>query len=346
MVAFGLRLWLRDPGGSDDASVGAGFTLADLRALRDAGDLDEAEYAAARERLIGTTRGDAAETPDAPPRPPGSPSPTAASSGTRSRIARQLGCRECSTHRSTRQKIARRRRSSSGRDPGGPSRCTPGRPVARLVSRTHAAGNGVPGEAVGQGYHGPRCGGNGPALSSRGIRSMPAACGSRQGTPERPERSRPRPPPPGKQPQRCRTARTVEGSARGTRSIGEGAPKKPTGRRRRPGFKGRRVPTCPSAGRAPGRSAPWSRAPTTSTSAQLHGSCARTSSSRSVAASTPAGPPSTPSPRPGSSKCSSISTWSARMAKRKLSVAVHNHYKRLTPTRSAPASRSRRATCC
>ena len=68
VVAFGLRLWLRDTGEPDDPGVGTGFTLADLRALRDAGDLDEAEFAAARERLIGRTRGDAA--PPAPERDP------------------------------------------------------------------------------------------------------------------------------------------------------------------------------------------------------------------------------------------------------------------------------------
>ena len=57
VAAFALRVWLRDTGPDDDATAGLGFTLADLRAMRDRGQLDEQEYAAARERLIGTTRG-------------------------------------------------------------------------------------------------------------------------------------------------------------------------------------------------------------------------------------------------------------------------------------------------
>ena len=64
VVAFGLRLWLRDTGEPADPGAGTGFTLADLRALRDAGDLTEDEYAAARDKLIGNTRAAAEAEPE------------------------------------------------------------------------------------------------------------------------------------------------------------------------------------------------------------------------------------------------------------------------------------------
>ncbi|BAM03697.1 hypothetical protein [Phycisphaera mikurensis] len=58
VAAFVLRLWLRRDADAPEGGAAPGFTLADLRAMRDGGQLTEEEYAVARDRLVGATRGD------------------------------------------------------------------------------------------------------------------------------------------------------------------------------------------------------------------------------------------------------------------------------------------------
>ena len=64
IIAACLRFWLK--GREDDAGggIGLGFTLNDLREMRDEGQLDEEEFAVARERLLQRT-GAAAGSGDA-----------------------------------------------------------------------------------------------------------------------------------------------------------------------------------------------------------------------------------------------------------------------------------------
>ena len=112
----------------------------------------------------------------------------------------------------------------------------------------------------------------------------------------------------------------------GKRGSGGGGGDTPTGRPAAP----RRTPIAPSAARATATSARWSKGPATSTSAASASSSASRSSTRSGGG---AGVPKTlftdiPTPREIKEQLDAYVIDQDR-AKKVLSVAVHNHYKRL-----------------
>lgn len=62
-VAYVIRRRLVNPDEAD-ASVGLGFTLADLRAMHDAGEIDDAEFKRAKAKLLAHARADLTEDDD------------------------------------------------------------------------------------------------------------------------------------------------------------------------------------------------------------------------------------------------------------------------------------------
>ncbi len=55
LVALAVRKKLTQPGEAD-ASAGMGFTLADLRRMHDAGEIDDAEFARAKAKMLAHAR--------------------------------------------------------------------------------------------------------------------------------------------------------------------------------------------------------------------------------------------------------------------------------------------------
>ncbi|MEM1444588.1 MAG: SHOCT domain-containing protein [Planctomycetota bacterium] len=60
IVAFAVRKRITQPE-EPDAGAGMGFTLADLRAMHDAGEIDDAEFARCKAKMLAHARADLAE---------------------------------------------------------------------------------------------------------------------------------------------------------------------------------------------------------------------------------------------------------------------------------------------
>jgi hypothetical protein len=60
-VVMRMRAWLQQ---DDDAPVGIGFSLSDLRQLHRAGKMTDEEYEKAREKIVGAAKAMAAKLPD------------------------------------------------------------------------------------------------------------------------------------------------------------------------------------------------------------------------------------------------------------------------------------------
>lgn len=63
LVAYAVRKRLTQPD-EPDAGVGLGFTLADLRAMHRAGEIDDAEFARCKAKMLAHARADLAEDED------------------------------------------------------------------------------------------------------------------------------------------------------------------------------------------------------------------------------------------------------------------------------------------
>ena len=109
----------------------------------------------------------------------------------------------------------------------------------------------------------------------------------------------------------------------------------------------RRTPTVHSAARVIAMSAPWSKAPATFTSAANALSCASRSSTRSAGAAAPQDAVHRHPHSPRDQRTARPYVIGQEHAKKVLSVAVHNHYKRLVHGEEPdPMSSSTSPTSC